>query len=389
MLEDLAQEFAESTARIVGYDVVLTDTTGRIIGSSRKERLGDWLTEAPEVVRSRVRCIVTPQDAERESHTKPGISDPLTDSWGNVLGTVAITGIPEEVLPFAPLVRAYAELFLRERTHIRESLSLEADLQGVFRALLSDDFGSDVISWLTRKARLIGLDPVKLHAGVVLKTYRSEADPSSSDTTGAVQTWSVLQTIRERLEPGKDFAVSLDTERYGLLLSRDGSDPERGQSGFVARVRTILSSLDALGLKTLVIAGDPGKGLEAMGRSLREAFGILEVAEMRGRKEGFFRVEENRLELLLLALPPGERAAFAGEELGKLRSLSYGPELEETLKAWMESGFSYRRASEVLNIHRNTLQYRLDKVKRVLGRDPRCPREMVTLYLALKMPVRE
>lgn len=389
LLEDLAQEFAESTARIVGYDVVLTDTTGRIIGSSRKERLGDWLIEAPEVVRSRERCVVTPEDAEKVSHTKPGVSYPLMDSWGSVLGTVAITGRPEDVVPFAPLVKTYAELFLRERTHIRESLSLEADLQGVFRALMSEDFSPAVVSWLARKTRLIGIDTGLHHVGVALKTHRPEAVALPSEASGAVQTWFVLQTVRERLSGGKDFAVSLDNERYGLILSREGSGGKGWREAVSERVASIRSSLEALGLKTLVVAGDPGKGLESMGRSLREAFGILEVAETRDRKEGLFWVEENRLELLLLALSLDERVNFVEEELGRLRKLSYGRELEVTLKAWLESGFSYRKTAQALNIHRNTLHYRLDKVKEVLGRDPRNPRDMVALYLALRMPVKK
>lgn len=389
MLEDLAQEFAESTARIVGYDVVLTDTAGRIIGSSRKERLGDWLIEAPEVVRSRERHVVTPEEAERVSHTKPGVSYPLMDSWGKVLGTVAITGLPEEVVPFAPLVKTYAELFLRERTHIRESLSLEADLQGVFRALISEDFSPAVVSWLTRKTRLIGLDPGRFHVGVALKIHRPEAVSLPSEARGTVQTWFVLQTVRERLNAGKDFAVSLDNERYGLILSRHDPGMEGWREAVSGRISSIRSYLGTLGLETLVVAGDPGTGLEAMGRSLRESFGILEVAETRGRKEGLYWVEENRLELLLLSLPPVERADFVEEELGKLRDLSYGPDLEVTLKTWLESGFSYRKTAQILSIHRNTLHYRLDKAKEILGRDPRCPREMVTLYLALKMPVKD
>lgn len=387
LLEDLAQEFAESTSRIVGYDVVLTDTAGCIIGSSRKERLGDWLMEAPEVVRSRERRVVTPDDAKGEAHTRPGVSYPLMDGWGNVLGTVAITGLPEDVLPFAPLVQAYAELFLRERTLVRESLSLEADLQGVFRALMSEDLTPAVVSWLSRKIRLIGLDPERFHVGVALKTDHSEM--VTTEATAAVQTWSILQSVREKLNARTDFAVSLDTGRYGLILSRGPfADMEGWRESLAERVGIIRASLEELGVKTLVVTGDPGKGLEATGRSLREAFGVLEVAETRGRKEGFYRVEDSRLELLLLSLPPGARAGFVGEELGRLEGLSYGPELEATLKAWLENGFSYRRAALALNIHRNTLHYRLDKVKEILGRDPRSPRDMVTLYLALRMPVR-
>jgi len=45
------------------------------------------------------------------------------------------------------------------------------------------------------------------------------------------------------------------------------------------------------------------------------------------------------------------------------------PLLRRTIITWSESGFSLVRAAAVLNIHRNTLVYRLDKIAQLTG----CP----------------
>ncbi|MEV4319741.1 helix-turn-helix domain-containing protein [Actinocrispum sp. NPDC049592] len=53
-----------------------------------------------------------------------------------------------------------------------------------------------------------------------------------------------------------------------------------------------------------------------------------------------------------------------------------------TLIAWCESGFSLVRAAADLQIHRNTLVYRLAKIEDLTGRDTRDARFAFKLYLA-------
>ena len=50
MLRPIAQELAESIARVIGYDVVITDTEGIIIGCSDASRGIGTLNEASSIV---------------------------------------------------------------------------------------------------------------------------------------------------------------------------------------------------------------------------------------------------------------------------------------------------------------------------------------------------
>ena len=102
MLRPIAQELAESIARVIGYDVVITDTEGIIIGCSDASRGIGTLNEASSIVaRTGQSRWETEEDARRLKGVRPGITYPIMDTEGRVTGTVAITGEPEKVKPLS------------------------------------------------------------------------------------------------------------------------------------------------------------------------------------------------------------------------------------------------------------------------------------------------
>jgi carbohydrate diacid regulator len=58
---------------------------------------------------------------------------------------------------------------------------------------------------------------------------------------------------------------------------------------------------------------------------------------------------------------------------------------QQLLKVYYDSGMSLKTASEALYIHKNTLQYRLDRIHRECGLDPRNVREASVLITAMRL----
>ena len=71
-----------------------------------------------------------------------------------------------------------------------------------------------------------------------------------------------------------------------------------------------------------------------------------------------------------LLLPPG---------IDKLSPLA------ETLRAYADCDLNVARAAELLNVHANTVHYRLRRVQELTGRDPRRFSELVELTTALRI----
>ncbi|WP_344944976.1 helix-turn-helix domain-containing protein, partial [Actinomadura miaoliensis] len=90
------------------------------------------------------------------------------------------------------------------------------------------------------------------------------------------------------------------------------------------------------------------------------------------------RLDDLELPVLLARVDEAERAAMAGRVLGALPG-----ELRRTLRAYLDHDRDAAAAARALNVHRNTLAYRLTKIADLTGRDPRRFTDAVTLRVAL------
>ena len=84
------------------------------------------------------------------------------------------------------------------------------------------------------------------------------------------------------------------------------------------------------------------------------------------------------LEILLASLSTRSKEAFLAKTLSLLSE-----EEKELLRVYFEEGRSLLRTGEKLFLHKNTLQYKLDRIHRISGLNPRDFKDSVLLYLAV------
>jgi carbohydrate diacid regulator len=68
--------------------------------------------------------------------------------------------------------------------------------------------------------------------------------------------------------------------------------------------------------------------------------------------------------------------------IGSLRTQGDWPTTRATVIAWVESGFVLVDAARDLNVHRNTLVYRLGRIASATGRPTSDRKHWLALYLA-------
>jgi hypothetical protein len=86
---------------------------------------------------------------------------------------------------------------------------------------------------------------------------------------------------------------------------------------------------------------------------------------------------------MVLGGPTEEREAFVGAQLGPLLEDQLGDELVKTLGAYYGSGQSVAAAARELFVHRHTLEYRLQRIETLLGKDLKAGDDRLLLELAL------
>jgi PucR C-terminal helix-turn-helix domain/GGDEF-like domain len=173
-----------------------------------------------------------------------------------------------------------------------------------------------------------------------------------------------------RLPEGED-------ERLALTVAREARE-------LVAHRLAAQGTPDESWTRIIAGIGDPQRYLTAAAVSYRQAMLAARVAATvpsvgdlpQWRDLGAFRA--------LVQLPPGETAESCLDP--RLVTLLHADEaLLQTLETYLDLAGDVKRTSERLHLHRATLYYRLDKVRRLTGADLSDGNDRLSLHLGFKL----
>lgn len=134
----LAQEIAGSTTDIIGFNVLITDREGMVIGSGDRGRVGTFHEASVEVIRSQRAATHSATQARALRGVRPGITLPIVLGETS-LGTVGITGSPGQVRRFGLVVQRQTEILLQESLLLRSRLLRERALEDLVRDIAHFD----------------------------------------------------------------------------------------------------------------------------------------------------------------------------------------------------------------------------------------------------------
>ncbi|CAN5474283.1 helix-turn-helix domain-containing protein [soil metagenome] len=136
------------------------------------------------------------------------------------------------------------------------------------------------------------------------------------------------------------------------------------------------------GLRIPVAYGRPARGAAEVREAYREARVALGIAR-RLNRAGATSYQELRSFTVLAQVADTEPSRqLVREVLGPLQS---GPDLLETLTAYLAQGGNVNATARVLNVHRNTMLAKLDRISRAVGVDIRNPENQFTVWLAIRL----
>ncbi len=394
MLEKYAQEIVQDIAEIIGYEVVMSDREGIIIGSSDPDRLGKHLFEAPVVIRTRKVYLIDEEEVRKFPNAVVGVTYPIEDMTGEVIGSIAITGKPEDVNPFALIVKKHAELFIKERVFLGSLLEKERTLQNFIRELEAFDPRISEISLLERKARYFGYRSDHPYCVIWVRIRNLPSmmeDLVKRSGKEKINRDLALQSLKNRVsveirnvfsEPG-DISAPFAADDFVILhvLKEGNGQRERLKD----QCSEVLRKLSDAGFMGDIAIGSIANALEMLSRSFADAGEVMEKGRSCDPGQNIFSMDDLRFEILLSSTRPDQRETFLSLKLDCLKEQRDWSEIKETILAWCDTSFSIKEASERLHIHRNTLKYRLEKIESICSLDLRDFRSLLELYTAIRM----
>ncbi len=368
----LAQQIADEITDVIGHNVLITDESGIVMGSGDDSRVGQFHEASVEVVRARRMIAHSSDDVRDLVGTLPGVTIPLIID-GNVVGTVGLSGSPEQVEQFGLVVKRQTEILMQEAARIGSRLTHERATAELVREICEWHHSGVAKAQLQRRGRSLGHD-LALPRRIVLIQY---AEPEGS--RHVVDSDDVVREIQTVFNSADDLIAPL-ARMVIAVAAPDAARRETGRS-VVERSRTFVAAAKRRDLRVRVAIGSCASGIAALNVSARDAFDALQLGPIAHPDTNIHEIEHVRLHQSLSVVPVDSRTRLTEGLLGPLLTDREWTTIRATLIAWGDCGFNITRAAKHMHVHRNTLIYRLDKVSRILSRSLEEPGLAVALYV--------
>lgn len=250
---------------------------------------------------------------------------------------------------------------------------------------------------VAQQARLLGADPERNYQALVLSAdplpsaspALAASGPASEPVSGPVSVsppalTSVSSSVSDVVGLRRQVLAAVGGDADGRILigAVQGCDvlfiPGTLSPAAVRRVREALRKTERVAAR--VGLGTPVIGLHVAGRSGRQAIAAMEVARRRLPAGSACSYDDVMLEVLVHA----DEDAAARLYDRYCRPLAGAPHLWQTAIAFLETSLSIRDTAIRLHVHTNTVVYRLQRIERLTGADPRDAATLAYLVLALR-----
>lgn len=198
-----------------------------------------------------------------------------------------------------------------------------------------------------------------------------------------------LQQIRAFFQDPSHLISPLDNFRIALFPALRCGDEDGGMEDAAAALcRSLLDTLKESGIVAAAAVGTGATNLRELAESARSAREALRVGKI-FKEENLHSARMLETERLLASVSRRRRTKHIAQVLLNLEKHDPGGELAKTFMTWCEASLSPKEVAEKLSIHRNTLQYRLKKIKEKTKLDPWNFHDSFVLWTALVLKMLE
>ena len=351
---DMAQKLIDQITGYTEYNINIMDGTGVIIASRDPGRIGTYHEAAGRILRSGT-DVIEIEDDKMYPGALPGINMSIKTD-GKTEGVLGVTGEPDRIREVAMVIRLAIEAMLKYERE-QERLILRRGNKAHFLYLLT---------------RVENTDPAELRAEAKRLGYEE-----------SVPRIPILCRIFDGTDPHKIHAQIRGSRKHGPQDLSDVIDethvlvfktvPAGSKNKVLSGKPDILSYLDSAmrwmdreNVRAVFYTGTMQTAFSQYFDSFRHAR-WLEANAPASDRVVFFQDHASRF--FYDSLPTEElhrvfhqyRIQLRGEDRAQLLA---------TAGALIEANFNLTEAAKILYIHKNTMVYRYNKLKDLLGIDP-------------------
>lgn len=367
---ELAQKIVDSAMCLVHRNVNIMNREGIIIATGHPHRLNTFHKGALDVIETGSVIEIFPHELSLYPGALQGINLPIMFD-DQVVGVIGVFGHPDEVRDTGRLVKMITELLLerdltqreqRAKTRLREEL-LEAAVTS------PSPEANPKLRRLAKALRLnLSLPRVVIVINIADAQARFAAEYGSSELVAERVDESILQSIADGgLLTDEDVAAVLEEKLVILKVLPDRQLQNHLMSWVEDAKRLLPASGNAIFPAGI---GAAAKSAAEYNPAFRQALFCLKYCH-KGRQTRSIQEKDLLVRFTYQeAITPSSLLASSDIRQRFGQAVKESPEMKNTLDSLLNNNFDINLTASQLHIHRNTLLYRLSRIREETGLDP-------------------
>lgn len=346
-----AQKIVDTVKDVCGFDINFINPKGIIFASTDEVRVGTYHEIGRKVIETGKTIEVESDNSFHGTHK--GVNIPFVYNR-ELIAAIGISGNPDEVRPFAILAEKITTLILKEQEIDFINYSRKNQINYIIRSIIENAAISH--GYLVEFLNGFHMTPDTLCRTILIKPH-SKCKPSSL-TLIEDQIYKVFEQAGAQL-----YTFHFPNEYLAIL-------PDKQFQNKTYLFETLAGKYE----KTLSV----GVGNCCALNKQHESYGSAKIAVQSLTADSNIAFFDNLdLEILLGNVSESAQKRYLQKTTGSLSM-----EDIEILKVYYSTNMSLKETAKQLFIHKNTLQYKLNRIGKLSGYNPRLFRDAVSLYLA-------
>jgi len=366
----LAQQIVNHIMPIAQKNINIMDSKGIIIGSGQYQRLNTFHQGAQDAIHSAKTIEIYPNELDQYCGSEPGLNMPIILN-GQIIGVVGVSGHPDEVRDIARMVKMVTELILEQEALLEEARS-QHQLKETFAALLLSDNAGANHNKLAQTAKLLKYDLYLPRLVLVIdmqplldlafNTYGLNDLVASRTRENAIQLVSNPPHVSQ-----PDLVVFVE-DRLILLKHFPSETSESACKEWTNNLLTLLNSNNKAPVKMGL--GSLAMDYMALRHSYQEAQFALKSSKSQNTPATIhdFDILSAYLIEIINKSEPCQPIETIKAKLNIGLTRKY--DMKNTVVSLLSNDLNITSTAKSLYIHRNTLLFRLGKLKEATGLDP-------------------
>lgn len=358
-----ANEIIVTLKSVIKEDINFISPLGEIIASSNQDRVGSF-HEGATIVAQTNKLLIINNDNTYEG-TKKGINLPVYFEK-NLLAIIGITGKYEEIMQFSTIIVKMSEILIKEQ-FLNTQKQFKRENNRIIMELITKD--KVQVEELIRKMKELGYNADEFNCFAICEL--DHFDATDIDLANMI-----YNSIEKRIHY-KDLVARFQNKF--LILSQQKSDDKFRKN--IDYIKGYVENKYKIGI--MVGLSQKIKSAKDINTAYKQANMVVEISFNKGSRTTK-EFDPTSLEFLFFGVSDYITKSFSKHVLDKYDEKEK-VKVKEMILAYIKNNGSISKTSSDLFIHKNTLQYRLNKVAKMTGYNPRELKSLIVLYLALEL----